>query len=81
MKGEITDIIRNDIDKLVDNRDRELEDRRRMDHNIVCFNLLEHNSPIGTENKEKDESDVSAIASQLGLQNFSITSAFRLGKI
>ena len=80
MKGEIIDSIRNDIDKLVDNRNRELEDRRRRDHNIVCFNLPEHNSPIGTENKEKDESDVSAIASQLGLQNLSITSAFRLGK-
>ena len=80
MKGEIIDSIRNDIDKLVDNRNRELEDRRRRDHNIVCFNLPEHNSPIGTENKEKNESDVSAIASQLGLQNLSITSAFRLGK-
>ena len=78
MKGEIIESIRNDIDKFVDNRNRELEDRWRRDHNIVCFNS--HNSPIGTENKEKDESGVSAIASQLGLQNLSITSAFRLGK-
>ena len=59
MKGEIIDSIRNDIDKLVDNRNRELEDRRRRDHTIVCFNSPEHNSPIGTENKGKDESDVS----------------------
>ena len=58
MKGEIIDSTRNDIDKFVDNRNRELEDMRRRDHNIVCFNLPEHNSPIGTVNKEKDESDV-----------------------
>lgn len=76
LKGDIIDSIKSDVNKLVDNRNKTLEDRRRRDHNVVFFNLPEHNSSMVTENKTKDESDVNNTASHLGLDNISITTAY-----
>ena len=50
--------IRGDVDKLVDKRDREMEDRRRRDQNVVFFNSKEHSNSQGVENRNADEIEV-----------------------
>ena len=47
MKDEIIDSLKEDINKVVDTRNRELEDRKRREMNITIFNLLEHDSDSG----------------------------------
>lgn len=42
MKSEVKDSVKEDLNKLVDARTRELEDRKRRDNNIVLFNVHEH---------------------------------------
>ena len=61
MKEDILNGIKGDIDKLVDKRNKEMEDRRRRDQNLVFFNLPEHSHNLGSENKNADESDVNKI--------------------
>lgn len=80
LKEEVIESIKEDMHSLVDKRNNELEERRRRDHNLVYFNLSEHQCPTGEENKKEDENDVINIASQLGLDNLQITAAYRLGK-
>ena len=79
MKDEIIDSLKEDINKVVDTRNRELEDRKRREMNITIFNLLEHDSDSGSDNKRADESDVRTISANLGLENLCITMTYRLG--
>ena len=65
---------------MVDTRNRELEDRKRREMNITIFNLLEHDSDSGSDNKRADESDVRTISANLGLENLCITMTYRLGR-
>ena len=80
MKEDIIYSIRGDVDKLVDKRHREMEDRRRRDQNVVFFNLKEHSNSQGVENKNADEREVGQICSELGLDNLRIVTSYRLGK-
>ena len=80
MKDEIIDSLKEDINKVVDTRNRELEDRKRREMNITIFNLLEHDSDCGSDNKRADESDVRTISANLGLENLCITMTYRLGR-
>ena len=75
MKEDIINSIRGDVDKLVDKRHREMEDRRRS----VFFNSKEHSNSQGVENKNADEREVSKICSDLGLDNLRIVTSYRLG--
>ena len=80
MKDEIIDSLKEDINKVVDTRNRELEDRKRGEMNITIFKLLEHDSNSGSENKRVDEVDVRNISANLGLENLCITMSYRLGR-
>ena len=80
LKTEIIDGIKDDINNLVDSRNKELEDRRRRELNLTIFSLPEYNYPTGAENKAKDELDVKYISTKLGLQEIKIVTCFRLGK-
>ena len=80
MKQDFAEEIDNKITKVVEEKTRELEDRRRRELNIVVFNLDEGSSTQNLENKISDEIAVVDIASQLGLQNLEIETSYRLGK-
>ena len=80
LKVEIIDSFMEDINKVVDTRNRELEDRKRREMNITIFNLLAHDSDSGSESKRADELDVRTISANLGLENLCITMSYRLGK-
>ena len=80
MKQDIISSLKEDINKLVDTRHVELEERKRRETNIVLFNLPEHNSPVGLTNKHADERDVKEISRYLGQESLNVITLFRLGK-
>ena len=80
MKSEVIDSVKENLNKLVDERTREIEDRKRRDNNLVLFNLSEHRSQIGEENKRRDEANFKDLSASLGLDNPQIQLCFRLGK-
>lgn len=80
MKQDIISSLKEDINKLVDTRHVELEERKRRETNIVLFNLPEHNSPVGLTNKHADERDVNEISRYLGQESLNVITLFRLGK-
>ena len=80
MKVEICNSVKEDINKLVDARNSELEDRRRRETNITLFNLREHNLPTGQDNKAADAEDFAQLCACLGLETPSMITWFRLGK-
>ena len=80
MKGELINSVKEYLNRLVDARTRELEDKKRSDNNIVLFNVAEHRSLNGVENKRNDEASIKDISSNLGLDNPKIQLCFRLGK-
>ena len=80
MKDEIIDSLKQDIHKVVDSRNKELEDRKRRELNLTIFNLKEHGHDVGRDNKAADEQDIIAISASLGLDNLNITTSYRLGK-
>ncbi|MEW8545300.1 MAG: hypothetical protein AB2693_17395, partial [Candidatus Thiodiazotropha sp.] len=80
MKDEIVSSIREDVDRLVDSRNKELEERKRRELNITLFNLPEHSNSNGNDNKREDERDFTKISSELGLDNVNIVTSFRLGR-
>ena len=54
MKEEIISSLKDDINKIVDSRQGEIEDKKRREMNIVAFNLPEHNFPQGALYKNAD---------------------------
>ena len=84
MKKDIVDDIKQevkqDINKIVDDRNKEFDDRRRREMNEVVFNLKEHKNDSGQINKLKDERDIKTLANALGLEELKITTSYRLGK-
>lgn len=80
MKEGILSDLKLDINKIVDSRTRELEERKRRELNLTIFNLEEHNSETGLDNKRDDEEDFISICSWLGLSEVQIKTSFRLGK-
>ena len=62
MKGELINSVKEDLNRLVDARTRELEDRKRRDNNIVLFNVPKHRSRNGVENKINDEANIKDIS-------------------
>ena len=80
LKSEIIDGIKDDINSLVESRNKELEDRRRRELNLTIFSMPEYNYPTGAKNKAKHESDVKYISTKLGLQELNMVTSFRLGK-
>ena len=65
MKEDLIKSIKVGVDKLVDKRHREMEDRRRRNQNVVS-SQDEHSYSLGAEIKDEDEQDVSKICSDLG---------------
>ena len=80
MKEEIISSLREDINKIIDTRHGEMEERKRREMNIVVFNLPEHNFIMGLTNKSADENDVKEISRLLGQESLNIMTIFRLGK-
>ena len=80
MKDDIIESIKGEVNQLVDNRSRELDDRKRRELNLAIFNLPEHRNRSGRENKTDDELDFSNICADLRLSNVSIQTSLRLGK-
>lgn len=79
MKVEVIDSVKDGLDKLVDSRAREIEDRKRREMNLIVFNLVEHRSPSGEENKKRDEENIKRLSASLGLENPQYLTCFRLG--
>ena len=80
MKEEILESVKEGLDKMVDARNRELEDRRRRDLNLTMFNLPEPNEENSAANKQADEQAFKIICRRLGLEEVNVMSSFRLGK-
>ena len=80
LKEEIINSLKGDIHSVVDNRNKELEDRKRRELNLTIFNLKEHNNDSGLDNEKEDEIDIKAISTSLGLENLNIVTSARLGK-
>ena len=80
MKEEILESVKSGIDKLVDDRNKELEDRRRRDLNLAVFNLPEPSMGTGQANKSLDDNTFKQICSSLGLENVNIVASYRLGR-
>ena len=78
MKTSIPDDFRGGIDRLVDNNNRELEDRKRRDLKIKMYNLEEHDHDNGIDSKEEDENDVRQISRRLLIENIEIVTRYRL---
>lgn len=80
-KNQIMEDIKSTITQAVDNRTKEMEDRRRRELNIVVFNLPEGKNENGQLNKQYDENNVRTIAEKLGLDTYlQIETSYRLGK-
>ena len=69
-------------DKMVDARNRELEDRRRRYLNLTMVNLPEPNEENSAANKQADhdEQAFKIICRRLGLEEVNLMSSFRLGR-
>lgn len=80
VRYELTQNVKNDINKMVDDRCRENADRDRRKLNVVVFNLVEGRSDIGLENKDFDTQSITHIANKLGIDNLQIEAIYRLGK-
>lgn len=80
IKSDVLQNLKADIDTLVDNRHRELEDRKRRELNVTVFNLPEHNNPSGLENKRQDEEDVTRICESIDVEELQIVTMYRLGR-
>ena len=80
MKEEILESVKEGLDKMVDARNRELEDRRRRDLNLTMFNLPEPNEENSAANKQADEQAFKIICRRLGLEEVNVMSSFRLGR-
>ena len=80
MKEEICNSLKDDINKIVDARNNELEDRSRRETNITLFNLPEHNLPTGQDNKMANEADVNQLCICIWLETPKMITWFRLGR-
>ena len=69
-----------DVNKLVDDRNSELEDSRRRETNITLFDLPEHKFPSGQENKDADGQDFNQLCTCLGVETPNMINWFRLGR-
>ena len=79
-KEEIISSLREDINRIVDTRHGEMEERKRREMNIVVFNLPEHNFIMGLTNKSADENGVKEISRLLGQESLNTMTLFILGK-
>ena len=52
--GEIKQEVKESINTIVDDRNKELEDRKRGEMNVVIFNLKEHTNESGHINKQEE---------------------------
>lgn len=81
MKEDIINSLKEDIDKLVDSRTKELDDRKKRDCNVLFFNMPEHRHQSSEENKKADGEDVMTVSRLLGLENIQLVTWFRLGRM
>ena len=79
MKSEVIDNVKENLSKLVDARTRQIQDWKK--NNIIfLFNLPEHRSQSGEENKRRDEGKLNDLSTNIGLDNPQTQLCFRLGK-
>lgn len=81
MKEDVIKSLKEDVEKLVDSRTKELDERRKRDFNVLFFNMPEYRYRSSEENKKADEDDLMILSSHLGLENLQIVAWFRLGKL
>lgn len=79
VKDTIVDEIHKDVEKMVDERSKEWNDRRRREVNIMVFNLQEGTHATGEENKEEDIKSIKEITTCLGIENLEIVTLYRIG--
>ena len=72
MKSEVIVSLKENIDKFVDARSKEIEDRKRRESNLVLFYLPEHRTSSGDENKKRDKADFMRLSHSLGLENLKL---------
>lgn len=72
--------ISSDIEKVIDGRVRELDDRRRRNTNIIIFNIPEKTRGDGQQKKKEDEDDIRLLTSKIGIADLELITHFRLGK-
>lgn len=81
MKEAVVDNITDDLSSLVDERFKELEDRKRRETHLIFFNVPEKEGDDGEKRKKEDEKDIMDLASGLVMKNkVEIMSQFRLGR-
>ncbi|MES9880890.1 MAG: hypothetical protein ABW185_08420 [Sedimenticola sp.] len=79
MKMEVTDDAKSNIKQVVEERIKEMDDRRRRESNLIIFMIPEKHCETSAKEKEEDELDIRKIASDLGLNDLDIRHSFRLG--
>ena len=80
MKDTVKYELQTDLKKLVDERNKEFEDRRRRESNIVFYGMPEPSGTDGLARQNEDEDNVRELARSLGVDYLDIDLAFRLGK-
>ena len=63
--SEVIDNVKENPNKLVDARTREIEDRTRRDNNMVLFNLSENMSHNGEENERWNETKLKNLSTKI----------------
>ena len=77
---DIKQEVKQDINKIVYDRNNQFDDMRRREMNVVVFNLKEHKNDSGQINKLKNERDIKTLAIALGLEELKIITSYQLGK-
>ena len=80
MKEEVIQSVERSIQKIVDDKTKDREDRKRKELNIVLFRAKEKRDKSGEENKKHDTEIFGELCSGLGLDSPQIVTIFRLGK-
>jgi len=65
---------------MVEERTKEMDDRRRRELNIVVFNLPESIGESGADKKINDEETIEHIAAKLDIPSLDIDTSYRLGE-
>ena len=79
-KDNVFASIKTSVEKIVDARFKEMEDRKRRENNLVLLNVPDKRSKTGQENKLHDIDLFEDNCTNLGLDSPQIITIFRLGK-
>ncbi|OWF41587.1 hypothetical protein KP79_PYT16368 [Mizuhopecten yessoensis] len=80
MKGDIIDSIKKDMDEVIGNRMRKMDDHRRREMNPMAFNLPESDKETSADRKREDIGNLIHLFQLIGIENALVKDAIRLGK-